>query len=370
MKERIEIINHRFSYCLLLVLAVLLGACSKTPIRETPVDPPSDTTTHPVTYKDGIFVINEGNFNWGNASVSFIDRSSGKVYADIFKTSNQRNLGDVAQSMTRFRDYGLIVVNNSSRIEVVNLKDFKSVASVSGFSLPRYLEIVDSTKAYVTSLQKNIAVIDLNSFTIIKEIPVPGWTEVLAKYDRFMYITSVGVFNESNAKRKSQVYILDTWSDDIVDSITVGKEPLGIAIDKKEKIWVLCTGGYDFYESPSLVRIDPVLKFVEKIFTFPNDGNLPKKLCMNPSGDTLYFIRDGVYQMPVTSSALPDQPLIPANGRVFYGLALNPADGSVFVSDAIDYVQDGTVYQYSQVNGKMIHSYKAGRIPAAFCFTE
>jgi YVTN family beta-propeller protein len=348
----------------------MMGACSKTPIRETPVDPPSDTTTTPVTYKNGIFVINEGNYNWGNASVSFIDQETGKVSLDIFRTSNDRNLGDVAQSMVRFRDYGLIVVNNSSRIEVVNLKDFKSVATVSGFAYPRYLEIVDSTKAYITSLKKNIAVLDLASFSIKKEIPASGWTEVLARYDRYMYITSVGVFNESNDKRKSQVYILDTQSDAIIDSITTGKEPLGIAIDKKDKIWVLCTGGYDFYESPTLVRIDPLLKFVERVFTFPNDGNLPKKLCLNATRDTLYFIKDGVYQMPVTSTSLPEQSLIPANGRVFYGLSVNPSDGSVLVSDAIDYVQDGTVYQYSQKNGAMIHSYKVGRIPASFCFIK
>jgi DNA-binding beta-propeller fold protein YncE len=347
----------------------MLGACSKTPIRETPVDP-IDTTSQPVTYTKGIFVINEGNFNWGNASVCFIDQSTNNVYPDIFKASNQRSLGDVAQSMTRFKDYGLIVVNNSSRIEVVSLKDFKTVTSVSGFTFPRYMEIVDSTKAYVTSLKKNIAVLDLTSFTITKEIPVPAWTEVLARYDHYMYVTCVGTFNESNAKRKSKVYIIDTQSDLIIDSITTGKEPLGIAIDKKEKIWILCTGGYDFFESPSLVRIDPTLRIVEKVFTFPNDGNLPKKLCSNATRDTLYFIKDGIYQMPVSSLSLPDQPLIPADGRVFYGLAINPADGSVFVSDAIDYVQNGTVYQYNSSNGKQIHSYKVGRIPAAFCFIK
>ncbi|MEI6455870.1 MAG: DUF5074 domain-containing protein [bacterium] len=369
MKDKIEIVHTRLLYCTFFILAVMLGACSKEPIRETPVDPP-DTTTQTVTYKNGIFIINEGNFNWGNASVSFIDLTTGTVYSDIFKTANQRSLGDVAQAMTQFRDYGLIVVNNSSRIEIVRIQDFKTVASVSGFTFPRYMEIVDSAKAYVTSLKKNIAVLDLNTFTITKEIPVPAWTEVLARYDHYMYVTCVGTFNESNAKRKSKVYIIDTQSDIIIDSITTGKEPLGIAIDKKEKIWVLCTGGYDFYESPSLVRIDPTLRIVEKVFTFPNDGNLPKKLCFNATRDTLYFIRDGVYQMPVSSLSLPEQPLIPANGRVFYGLSINPADGSVFVSDAIDYVQNGTVYQYSPSNGKQIHSYKAGRIPASFCFIK
>ena len=353
---------------IVLLLAFFLGSCSKEPIRETPIEPtPDDTTTTPVTYSKGIFVINEGNFNWGNASVSYIDEATNSVIPDIYKKVNQNVLGDVAQSMTRFKDYGLIVVNNSNRIEVVTLKDFKSYTTISGFYLPRYLELIDSTKAYVTSLKKNIAVIDLTTFTITKEIPTPNWTEVLARYDHFMFVTSVGDFSQSNEQRKAQIFIIDTRTDLIVDSITTGKEPLGIVIDKKQKIWVLCTGGYDQFEAPSLIRIDPLLRIVEKTFTFPKDGNLPKKLCINSTQDTIYFIKTGVYQMAVTADGIPSQPYIPSNGRVFYGLAIHP-DGSVFVSDVLDYVQDGKVYRYNSSKGTLLNTYEVGRIPASFCF--
>jgi len=352
------------------LFAVFFTSCSKTPIRETTIDPPPDTTVTPITYKNGIFVVNEGNFNWGNASVSFIDYNTNNVIQDIFKKSNQRGLGDVAQCMIRFKDYGLIVVNNSNRIEVVTLKDFKSFTSISGFYSPRYLDIIDSTKAYVTSLKKNIAVIDLATFTITKEIPTSTWTEVLTKFDQYMFVTSIGNFNESNAKRKAQVFIIDTKNDVIVDSMMTGKEPLGIVMDKKQKIWILCTGGYDFYESPSLIRLDPILRIVEKVFTFPNDGNLPNKLCINATRDTIYFIKDGVYQMPVTASDLPSQPFIPSNGRLLYGLSIHPINGSIYVSDVLDYIQDGTIYQYNSSTGTLLNTYKVGRIPSSFCFTN
>lgn len=366
-KPIIYIIQQLF---IVSVFTFFLGSCSKAPIRETPVDPPPDTTVTPVTYKNGIFIINEGNFNWGNASVSFIDNSTNTVIQDIFLKANQRGLGDVAQAMTIYKDYGLIVVNNSNRIEVVTLKDFKSYTSISGFYSPRYLELIDSTKAYVTSLKENIAVIDLSTFTITKEIPTPTWTEVLALFDHQMFVTSVGDFTLSNEKRKAQLYIIDTQNDVTVDSIMTGKEPMGIVIDKKQKLWVLCTGGYDFYEAPSMLRIDPVLRVVEKVFTFPNDGNLPKKLCINSTRDTIYFIKDGVYQMPVTANEIPSAPVIKSNGRVFYGLSIHPSNGSIFVSDVLDYVQDGKIYQYNSSSGTLLNTYKAGRIPAAFCFTN
>jgi hypothetical protein len=90
---------------------------------------------------------------------------------------------------------------------------------------------------------------------------------------------------------------------------------------------------------------------------------------MNPTGDTIYFLKGGVYQMPVTSSALPGQPLINADGRLFYGLNIHPTTGRIYVSDAKDYVQNGTAYQYN-VLGNIVKQYNTGRIPGSFCFTQ
>ena len=73
--------------------------------------------------------------------------------------------------------------------------------------------------------------------------------------------------------------------------------------------------------------------------------------------------------MPVASQALPENPFITADGRLFYGLAIHPNTGNIYVSDAVDYVQSGMVYQYRK-DGSLAASYKAGRIPGSFCFTK
>lgn len=349
-------------------IALYTESCSKDPIREKQDGPP-DTIPVTQTYTNGIFIINEGNFNWGNASVTYIDQNTGAVQQNIFEKANQRSLGDVAQSMKVYKNYGLIVINNSNKVEVVTLKDFKSFRSVSGFNSPRYIEVVDSNKAYVSNLTKDISVIDLKTFTVERTIQTPTWTEGLVKFDHFVFVTSVGNYFLSNVNRKAQLYVIDAEKDMIVDSIVTGKEPLGIVIDKKQKVWVMCTGGYDHYEAPSLIRIDPALRLVEKVFTFPANSTIPSKFCINPTADTLYFIKGGVFQMPVTSVELPSEPLIPADGHLFYGLAIHPKTGSIFVSDAIDYVQNGVVYQFSPKTGQQIKSFNAGRIPGSFCFT-
>ncbi len=355
----------KFISFLLLFSAIL--SCSKSPVREDKktIDPPPVNSS----YQNGIFVVNEGNYNWGNASITFINTHD-SVEQDVFNTHNNRSLGDVAESMLAFNGNGFILVNNSNKIEVVSLKDFKSVKSMTGFNSPRFMAIVDSTKAYVTNMQKGISVIDLNTLTIKKSINTGSWTESLIQFDNYVFVTSIGLVANPTSTRNAKILIIDSKSDLIVDSIKTGKEPICMVMDKKDKIWVLCTGGYDHFEPPTLIRIDPTLRIVDKTINFPNPDDTPSRLCINALRDTLYFLNNGIYQMPVNSTSIPSSPFIPTNEHLFYGLGIQPDNGNIFVSDAKDYVQSGAVYQYNQVTGSLLGTFPAGRIPGSFCFSS
>lgn len=351
--------------CLLIFLIPVLS-CTKI-VREVKNDPPPAPAN--TSYKNGIFVVNEGNFNWGNASITFINAND-SVEQDVYAARNDDNhLGDVAESMQLFNDKGYIIVNNSNKIQIVSLEDFKSVKTLSGFNSPRFMAIVDSTKAYVTNMQRNISVIDLTTLSIKKTIPTLGWTEALIQYNNYMFVSSIGIESEASSNRNARILVIDLKSDMIVDSIKTGKEPVNMVMDKKDKIWVLCTGGYDHFEAPTLVRIDPNLRVVDKVFNFPNSNDTPSRLCINGTRDTLYFLNNGIYQMPVSLTAIPASPFIPSNGHLLYGLGIHPLNGTIFVSDAKDYIQNGEVYQYDQVTGKVLNSFPAGRIPGSICFT-
>ena len=49
----------------------------------------------------GLFICNEGNFQYGNATLSFYDPATRSVENEVFYRANAMRLGDVAQSMTR-----------------------------------------------------------------------------------------------------------------------------------------------------------------------------------------------------------------------------------------------------------------------------
>lgn len=351
-----------------IISILVISSCSKEPIRPepgSPTPPPDDSTT----FVNGFFVVNEGNFNWGNASVTYIDNATGVAIQNIFEEVNNRPLGDVAQSMKVMNNRGYIVVNASNRIEVVDLIDFKMIKSIEGFNSPRYIEFVDSTKAYVTNLYKDISVVDLTTMTITKSIQTPEWTEGMVKYNQYMFVTCIGEFNEPSLKRKAKLLIIDTNEDKIVDSIPTASEPIGIVIDKKLKLWVLCSGGWDGFSAPALIRVNPDLKQIEKAFSFPTT-DVPSKLSINPTKDTIYYLQNGIYQMPVTASAVPLQPLVYSGTRLFYGMAIHPVDGTIYATDAIDYVQAGVAFQFSSSTGAQMRSWETGRIPGSFCFGE
>ncbi len=360
--------SNLIHFSLYLIVALLLFSCAKDhPIREETDPPPNGNSS---SYSDGFFIINEGNFNWGNSSVTFISELDGSVQQEVFQQANNSRLGDVAQSMKILNDRGYIVVNNSSTVEVVDLKTFISIKSIEGFNSPRYIEFIDSNKAYVTNLYGDISVVDLNSLTITKTIKTPEWTEGMLKYQHYMLVTCIGSFNEPSSKRKAKLLIIDSREDRIIDSIQTGKEPLGIVIDKKLKLWVLCSGGWDGFEPPALFRINPDLREIEKAFTFTGATETPSRLSINPTGDTLYFLKNGIYQMSVSDTGIPASPFIPASGKLFYGLAIHPVDGTIFATDAIDYVQNGVAFQFSSSVGTQLDTWTTGRIPGSFCFGD
>lgn len=353
----------KYHYLMIFIL-LIISSCKKDEIK--PVQEYNEDK--------GVFICNEGNFTYGNGSLSFYNTTSGGVNNQIFYNANNFPLGDVVQSMSIFNNKGYVVVNNSGKIMVININDFKHIATISGLSSPRYILFVNNEKAYVSDLYSpNITIINPSTYAIVGNINVGSGSEQMAMINGFVYVTS---WSHNN-----KVYKINSNTNVLTDSIVVGKQPNSIVADKYNNIWVLSDGGYQGtpygQDTATLICINTSTFTIQKRLLFPSMDTSPTKLCINQSKDTVFYIngswggnqgnQSGVYKMSVDATALPASPIIPEGIRLFYGLGISPYDSKIYVSDAIDYVQKGLVFRYT-TNGEKIDSFKVDITPSSFCF--
>lgn len=329
----------------------------------------------PFQQKGGVFICNEGNFTYGNASLSFYDPDTQQASNQVFSTVNDFPLGDVAQSMTILDSLGFIVINNSGKIFVINVHDFSHVATIAGLVSPRYYQAISASKAYISDIYSGyITIVDPTTFDITGYIEVSHSTENMIVYNDFVFVTSWF--------RNNKVYKIDTRLDEVTDSIQVSKQPNSIVMDNQEKLWVLCDGGYvgmsGGKDSAALYRIEPTDLKIEQKLTFSVLEISPSELKINGNGDTLFYISNGwegstngqtngIYRMLVSDLKLPSSPFIPEGKHLYYGMGIDPVSSDIYVSDAVDYQQHGWVFRYSS-EGISIDSFKVGIIPSDFTF--
>ena len=61
--------------------------------------PTPEQPMEPVVGENRVIILNEGNFMFGNGSISVIDKKTGSVTHDVYQSQNGVPLGDVPQSM-------------------------------------------------------------------------------------------------------------------------------------------------------------------------------------------------------------------------------------------------------------------------------
>lgn len=319
----------------------------------------------------GLFICNEGNFQYGNATLSYYDPQTKSVENEIFYRANAMKLGDVAQSMIIHNDIGWVVVNNSHVVFAIDPTTFKEVGRITGLTSPRYIHFVSDNKAYITQIWDNrIFIINPKRYEVTGYIEVPdmtseqGSTEQMVQLGKYLYVNCWSYQN--------RLLKIDTETDSIVAELEVGIQPTSLALDCNGKLWTVTDGGFEGspygYEAPALYRIDPETLSIERTFSFAQ-GDAPSEVQINGRGDTLYWINDDIWSMSVDVDRVPVRPFLDSRGTIYYGLTVDPKSDEVYIADAVDYTQQGKIYRYS-ARGELLDEFYVGIIPGAFCWKE
>jgi YVTN family beta-propeller protein len=338
----------------LLVTGILLLSCEKQ-------KPLSDAEFVAECIKgEGVFIINEGNYMAGNGALSFYSYSTGKIFNDIFFLANGRPLGDIPNSMVISGNNGYIVVNNSGKIEVVGKNTLLSVKTINDLVSPRNILPVSGSKAYVSSLYSNeLTILDLVTNSVSGNIKIRRSSEAMVMVGEKVYVSSW-----SSGK---DIMVINTSTDKVIDSISVAPEPESMVLDKNNRLWILCSGGYTGDKLAELVVVNTIIDKVEKQFVFPSKLSYPSNLQINKTRDTVYFINNGIWRLGIQASSLPIEPFKNTGNRYIYKLGVDNRNGRVFYTDALDYQQKGWIFQISQ-GGLTVDSCRGDIIPGSFCF--
>jgi DNA-binding beta-propeller fold protein YncE len=323
-----------------LSLIVLLGFTSCTSDDNPEALPKGN-------FDNGYIISNEGNFGTPNASVTFIDNTFMQKTDDVFQSTTGKTLGDVLQAITFNDDYAFLVINNSSKIEVVNRYTFESVATITDkLKAPRYA-VVEEGKLYVTnSGKKTVEVYDANNFAHITTIIIDRTVEELLEENGFLY-----VMNASFGSGKD-ITVVNTQTNSVVKTITVGDGLNSIEIEDGILYALHNTG---------ITKITTSNNAIIGEITFEEGITNASKLEIE--GNFIYFISGSkIFKFNKDIMSLIGTELVDtgaSSGPYSIGYGFNVINDKIFYTDAKGFTQNSEVKVYD-LNGKLLKTFTAG----------
>jgi YVTN family beta-propeller protein len=345
-------------FILTVLIVMILMSCEKDPAS-------SKKNVIPEKVLKGVFIVNEGSFTAANTSLSYFDSDSGKMYNNVFHSANGVGLGSVANSITIYDTLAYIVVNNSDKVEVININSFKQVATIQfpAGSSPRNMVLLNALKAYVTNLYtNNCSIVDLTNYQIAGSIATGANPEGLLIANSKLFVANSG-FGNGNT-----VTVISTSTDGVLDTVKVGDNPISVNKDNNKNVYVLCSGSYGDWADPNddtpggVWKIDSNTHAVVDSFIVQNH---PSRLCLGENNEG-YFINNGaITEFNYQNMQVVDSSLVFGN---FYGLNFDPISQLIYALDPKDYFsQNGEMIIFDQLGIEKAR-YEVGLIPGTLAF--
>lgn len=351
--------SFKHSYLLLLsALSLFATSCSKD---DDPIVAEDNLGT-------GVFIVNQGAFSASNASLTFYNTATKKVTLDVFSAANGTGLGSVANDAAIYGSKMYITVNVSSTLEVVDPRNGKLIKHIdmknNGVARqPRYVAFYKN-KAYITSYDNTVAVLDTASLTIEKFIAVGRNPEQMAIANGKLYVANSGGLTFGNPDNTVSVIDLNTNTE--TKKITVPANPVSLAADAGGDIYVISAGDYD--------KILPALTIINGT----NDAIKSSETTDLGYGNTIAIAGNSAYLISgdgkvVVFNTITDQVsnanFITGNFKFAtpFAIAVKESSGEVFVTDAKGYTADGKLYIFSR-EGAIKDSTATGLIPGKIVF--
>lgn len=353
----------------LLVGATLFAACKKD--RGVIAERLPNATV-------GVYALCEGAFGSINSSsITYYDVATNTATKDYFKKQNGVDLGSNANDLKQYGSKMYCVVTGSSvsakdsYVEVINIATGKSVKRIA-FSdatkgyMPRHIGFYKG-KAYVSSYDGFVTKIDTASLNIDMRLPVGGALDGVTVVNGKLYVANSLRTDYPNANNAS-VSVVDLNTFTKIKDIPVNTNPTKLAATGSGEIFAITNGTYTApFISPSLDRLNALTDTK----TQTNDYNLAGIAINGSKGFVIAY--DSNFSAAIKALNLS----IGALGANFitdntaiaspYHLTINPLDEDVYVGDANNYGTEGKIVAFN-TSGKFKFEFTTGAFPQAVVF--
>ncbi|QWX82621.1 YncE family protein [Cellulophaga sp. HaHaR_3_176] len=342
----------------IIALGVLGASCS---------DDNDDFKLPEGDYANGILVSNEGPFSNGTGTVSFIHNDSTDVKASIYNAVNNEDLGNIVQSISFTNEKAYIIANVSNKITVVDRYTFvKEAAIETGLNNPRYM-VVANGKGYVTNwgdtadeTDDYIAIVNLDTNSIEGTIAVVlGPENIVASGDK-VFVAHQGAYGFNN-----KISVIDTKTQEVETTITVGDLPSGMKFDGSGNLWVLSSGKPDYSNDETAGSIAKIDVNSNEVISSIEFGATEHPGRLNFDSNKLYYtLAGGLYELQTSAESLPTTPIM--TDAYFYGMVIK--DGKLYGTDAKDFSSNGDLNIYDLDSKALLNTFTVGIIPGGIYF--
>lgn len=335
----------------------------------------------------GFYLLNEGNMGSNKSTLDYFDYSTGQYTRNIYGYANPtvpKEMGDVGNDIAIYGNRLYAVINCSNKVEVM---DKWTAERIGQIDVPncRYIRFKDGY-AYLTSYAGPVQIdpdyrqlgyvakIDTATLQVVDRCLVGFQPDELEIVGDTIYVANSGGYMVPNYENTVSVIDINTFTE--VRRIPVAINLHHLRADRHGQLWVSSRG--DYFERPSrLYCIDT------------KTGDVSDSICiavsnMHLDGDSLYLystewsyitmdnvITYGIVNVKehilVTTNFISDG--TDKTIKIPYGIKVHPQTKEIYVTDARNYVSPGTLYCFSP-DGVMKWSVRTGDIPAHIVFLD
>lgn len=310
-----------------------------------------------------------------NASIDVLDFETGTYTADVYTIANPTTvleLGDVGNDLVIAGDRMYAVVNGSHKVQVVDANTCVDIAKIDVNS-PRAAVVVGEN-LYVSSWVGgdnnlgSVVKIDLTTNQVVGSVAVGIHPERMAVSGNKLYVASSQDY--VTQQYDDRLFVVDIPTFTVDGFIRAGINQTDVQLGADNKLYVVSAGNYADVASSIYVvdlqannHVSHIDMPVTKLALYQNQAYV-----LASTYDANWQPSYSIKKLNLTTKAVSDFDILGSNQFVTpYAIVVDPADGTVYVSDARDYTSSGRVMAFDAA-GNRLATYSAGVCPGHFAF--